>query len=377
MEFLLRLTSLKIRRYNSFLLVFLIFLFGLSNIVSLFLPFSIAVVVLTILFVFPSLCLMCKSINVKFIAFVFAFLCLIGLQYIVHIDNYVGTVRTFLYFVSIGIISLFVGSNKIDWVYVFEDAKCLAILNFFTNILYLRFSYENVDMLSMRFGYGILPSAMFFLYDAIKKKSFVSCLLFLITSTLIFIWGSRGALLVILIYLAIVVYKKSKRFFLIGGVAVVLLFEYVKGIFFTILNILPIDSLKLRKMEMMFTEGIAAASSGRDELYRNYWDLFEDNLLVGKGVYFWTATDGLYPHNLFLQAGVEFGITGLVLMLGFVCYAFFRIEKMQGMKGEYMLILFSIVIGRLLVSSSYWERPEFWLLLSLLLFNMKIYEQKA
>ena len=374
---LLVVSSKDVLCYNSFLVVFLIFLFGLSDVISLFLPFSIIVSILTLLFVLPSIILSYGRINRHFLLMIIGVGGVICFQFVIHLDNYLGTIKTFFYFISIGVVGLFVGINKIDWGYVYLKAKYLALLNFLLNILYVRMSYENIDILSMRFGYGILPSAMFFLSYAINKKSLLYSLLFMMTAMMIFIWGSRGALLVILIYLALVFYRKNRKLFYISILMFFCLWRQIVSVVLNFINILPFDGLKLKKMEMMLTEGIAAASSGRDELYQVYWKLFEDNVFWGNGVGFWEVTNSLYPHNLVLQAGLEFGVMGMLLMLLLIILALVKVMRLQGYMYECMLILFSIVVGRLLVSSSYWERPEFWLLFSLLFLNKRVYGQKA
>lgn len=364
-------------RYNSFLIVFVVFSYGLCNVVSLFISFSIAISLITLLLVGQSFVLNMNKLSVKFLTFSIVIVSLLLFQYFIHPNNIVGTTSTLIYFLSIGVVGLFVGSNEINWNYIFHYMRLLAVVNFVLNIIYVRLSYDNIDTLSMRFAYGILPSAMFFLFDLIKNRSFVSGVIFLTITCLIFIWGSRGAFLVILIYLFFVLYKRNKLLLFIGGGRILLFSKKIISILLYLINVLPVESLKLKKMSMMLTEGILAASSGREELYMNYWKIFEENILFGCGVGFWDDLNLLYPHNLFLQAAVEFGILGCVVVICYVILSFFKIEKMCGDQFEFMIIVFSIMIGRLLVSSSYWERPEFWLCLSMVFFNRYVYVQRT
>ena len=79
--------------------------------------------------------------------------------------------------------------------------------------------------------------------------------------------------------------------------------------------------------------------------------------------------NGLYPHNIFLQVASELGIIGLVALLMLLGLSAVRITLLNSDAFLFWAMLFSITYGRLLVSSTFWERPEFWLLTGAVLFG--------
>ena len=78
---------------------------------------------------------------------------------------------------------------------------------------------------------------------------------------------------------------------------------------------------------------------------------------------------GLYPHNILLEIAVEFGILGILIFSIILVTIIIKLFRLDLFSFFPYAALFSICFGRLMVSSTFWSRPEFWLIVSVFLFN--------
>ena len=67
-----------------------------------------------------------------------------------------------------------------------------------------------------------------------------------------------------------------------------------------------------------------------------------------------------YPHNIFLEAGVEFGFIGFVLVAIIILRACNIMVFKQTKYSHMILMFFCLSITRLMFSSSYWENTFIW-----------------
>lgn len=354
--------------YNSFLTAFIIFLYGLANIAARGNFTQVAIIVLALCLVVPSILKHIFIINIKMLFIFICGLIILTFQKFIYPENSIGFGMTLLSFCSIGFIGLYSGSLHFNIKNVLYFSKYLAYINLLINIVYICVARDDIDTLSMRFGYGILPSALCFFLDYIINNSRISLLNGIFISCLIFIWGSRGCLLVIALFMFMYGCKKhpTKTFIYLG--IILLCSGFLISNLSNLIDILPVESYKLRKMSMTLDEGLLAASSGRDVLYEFYWNKFRENLW-GAGVGCMYQFDMNYPHNIFIQVAVEFGVIGLITLCFYTLYALWVIFRQDGNLSLYLIMLFALTFGRLMVSSNFWDRPEFWFLMSLVLTN--------
>ena len=109
-------------------------------------------------------------------------------------------------------------------------------------------------------------------------------------------------------------------------------------------------------------------TSGREDNYATALQLIRDTYAIPNGVasYHIMTNASYYPHNIFLEAGVEFGLLGFVLVAVIVMRAC-RIMFFSSSKYSYLVLMFfCLSIPRLMVSSSYWENSYIWPMLMLM-----------
>lgn len=354
--------------YNSFLTVFILFLYGLANIVAFEGLVQIGMMALVVLVIFPSIIRHIYCLNKKMILIFLGFNIIFIFQIFIYPHNLEGIMATIISFWSIGLVGLYCGSLPFKINRVLYFGYKLAYINLFVNLIYIALARADIDTLSMRFGYGILPSALFFLLNYFLNGKKISLGLFFIIFCLIFIWGSRGCLLVIMLFATFYFFKKY-RFKALLGFGIILLFS---GIIISnlsnLIDILPFESYKLRKMSMTLNQGLVAASSGRDVLYAFYWNKFIENIW-GLGIGCQYLFNVNYPHNIFIQVAVEFGVIGLIILCIYIIEIYRIIHKQTLLLYYFLILIFSITFGRLIISSNFWDRPEFWFLLSMVFTN--------
>ncbi|MCI8995787.1 MAG: O-antigen ligase family protein [Lachnospiraceae bacterium] len=256
----------------------------------------------------------------------------------------------------------------------------LATLNFFV-LCFIPFlgEYEY-----MRFGYGMLLSAVFFYIRLVygdklhinkKRQNKVGDALLLLASlSEMGIYGARGALLSFgLLFMIDWFIINKHRIFRNGLFLITVIFIYTQiGNILTIIELmlqrLGIFSYAIKKFRMQFESGIFAASSGRTKLYKAAIDKIIDHPWLGNGLDV-AEKDGLYVHNLFLQVGQDFGIPAMLFLIIFLILilSYINSKKVSLEVKIVYEVLFAISIGRLMVSSVLWRRPEFWMLVFLYL----------
>lgn len=366
----LRFNLKKDLKYDSFLVAFLPFLYGLANIFSVVGSISAGIIFLTVLALLPSIFLQPQR-WIKSLGLLFLVILLILPQLFIYPKNEEGIVSSLIALCSLGFVGLYIGSSdyKIEW--VIKYSYKLALVNFACNIIYLMKNSDDIDTLSMRFGYGFLPSVMFLLLSAITKKNKTSLLLSIIGLFLLLILGSRGCMICIIAFVLMYYGKKYIVQLVIACTALFLFKDLLIDFLLWGIDSLPFETYKLNKMITMLTSGIEAASSGRDYLYQFYFDKFTKNP-EGLGIGYNSTIGMLYPHNIILQIGIEFGLIGLAIWILYEILIFKRIIQLRGDKFNFMIIIFAITNGRLMVSSNFWERPEWWFLMALIFHSIVI-----
>ena len=110
-------------------------------------------------------------------------------------------------------------------------------------------------------------------------------------------------------------------------------------------------------------------SSGRMELYKDAVEVIFNNPF-GIGIFGYLkeikyAFLGYYPHNIFLEIGMHWGILGLVIFIIFLFKLLKKIANTQEKSYKIFLILLALFNLRLLLSDTYISYSFFWLLIAI------------
>lgn len=255
-------------------------------------------------------------------------------------------------------------------------AYCNLIISFFRFFLvtirgneFLTYGYD------MNFGYTLLFPLLCFMSLFVLERKRIYLFVSLISFVFVLLFGSRGPILCVGIYLVLlllfVLFRKQSThqrvltLSIIGflGLAAFLLLNYVVPLFD--LSSLP-RSLKYILRVDYFS---SSTDSGRKIIvedlsyYLNNIPFFGYGLLADQGF----LGVGKYSHNIFLEMWLTFGpvisVTIMVFLLALSLKVFF--DKQTSLVNKlFFITLWAFSFGRLLVSNSFWYETYFWCLIS-------------
>ena len=368
------LTKLERRkRVNAFAVIFLFFLYSLTTLPGMYVSQGMLTAFLSVIIFFPVILLnlTTKSTNANKIALIIDVVILFILMFELLVYNqYSDAIQdSILNMATIGSIGLLIGSLDFKLKDCVRYGQPLAIICAVTSLLYL-WLVPNKFLMSMRFGYAFLPSVLWFLMMAIYKRSVFNLILFSGGTITLIAWGSRGTLLVIIIFLILYFIKFHKVSLTITLLVIIPMLTILRGYLLMFLDRIS-DFTHARKIEkiisMVNENSLDSSSSGRDILYDRCIDVMELNPL-GNGVGWWSVDpfmNGLFPHNIILQVGTEFGIIGLAILIYVLFVSLKNTFSFDNIEFLLLIFIISITLGRLMVSSMYWARPEFWLYIAM------------
>lgn len=233
----------------------------------------------------------------------------------------------------------------------------------------------------MRFGYGMVPIVIFCYLDVVyylpkedKKQHIFDIVVMILGGVEILIYGARGSLLTIILFLLLERFVVGRAFsaknIILLALGLLTWWKIVPIIdyFEKLSKKIGIYSYSITKFKMQVAKGLAYASSGRDELYEQAIERIKAHPLLGNEIVL-DESGGRYVHNLFLQVGVDMGIVFAATLTIFLIYVLYKMGSKKNLMDERVVlcVFFSISVGRLLISSTIWRRPEFWMLVSLCL----------
>lgn len=282
-------------------------------------------------------------------------------------------------FLTIGIAGILFGTIRCSASYFCYVANKVAWINFlllgfipFTSL----YGESDLSINYMKYGYAILPIVLVAYTNIIRgHTSIAQWGLFLCSLLSLIVFGARGAQLTfVLFFLVSFLFLSRVRFIWKLLISVVILIgvfalPYLLTQLISILDQYGVSSYPIAKYkELLSGTDFIDTSSGRNFLYEYAYLRILERPLLGNpynSCYVDTGGDYYYYHNVFLDLLVNYGviITGvLIVLLVYVLWSIFTRGTLE--EKHLVIILFIIPFGRLMVSSSFWLRPEFWLFLS-------------
>lgn len=288
-------------------------------------------------------------------------------------------------FLTIGISGILIGSLKFSREEFMNYGFKISWINYLL-LGFIPFTYlYGEDINYMKFGYSLLPSVLFsfsFLFKKEKRKS--ALILFLLSFSELLLFGARGAMLTFILFAFLYVYFTSvfkRKFKIYLTLILVLIVSNVQLILRFVVSFLSeygMVSYSITKYLNLFEgNSFASTTSGRDHIYETAYQRIEDSPWFGNPINTcFIDTGSSYYHNIFLDILVNFGVFIFILFILFILLHFFRAMRSEDEKFKLIfLIVFIVSMGRLVVSSSLWQRPEFWIFMSYCIhFNNKKYK---
>ena len=288
---------------------------------------------------------------------------------------------------SIGFVVLFTLPAVCLMLFPFDYSVCIDCLVSISRISFcliclIPFFF---DYNYMRFGYGILPIVIMMYIDLVYRREkngkktkdlfrMIDIGILVIGFAEMLLYGARGCLVALIIFVAMDRILINKTHIIRNSILFLL-------VIIIILNIVPIldtvekiaenlgiYSYSITKFKMQLAGGFEYAASGRVSIYNQSLERIQAHPFFG-GMIDMDESGGDYAHNLFLQTAEDFGIPAMIILVLFIVYILIVIGQKRGTITEksLLMLLFSMSIGRLLFSSTLWRRPEFWMLVCMII----------
>lgn len=325
----------------------------------------------------------------------------------------IGLVFFFLIFYLASI--CFYGTEPEDWLYLGAEimlsvscyivaksindfAKFKAYLNITAIIvgissflLLFVFKMAEEELYSQYYGYMAL-SASIISASVLFEKFKITHLLNLILSLSVIVYsGARGPLVCFALFVGI-------KFLLISGISlrkritiltvvctlIAILIFFYQDILIYLSEIGEVKGYSLRLLTLMSDESLLI-DQGRDALRQYSIQLLTENPLTGVGIYndrillanhfrdSLSEVAGTYPHNIFIEVLLQFGLILGSLMIIWLLWIIYRVTLKNKNKDTKDIILIFLAIGffPLLFSGSYLQDGLFFLFLGLCINTVK------
>lgn len=251
---------------------------------------------------------------------------------------------------------------------------CCAVLA----LLLSNQSFLNVGKIYMSFANGLEMAAALLVYSSIIDGKKLDLVLVGFCLVALLFYGSRGAILILAILAAYLVWikYKSPKFVIAILFAAGFLVIFGPSLLSGVLVKLVDTGLSSRTLEKMIS-GSFFSSSDRSQIYQYLFEALLQHPMMGVGIcgdrYYlpmrFTGVDATYAHNLIIEMFLDFGIPMGSAVLAAICYFLYTCflkEQDLGKKGLFAVFVVSGFI-HLMFSRSWLTEQNFFILFALLL----------
>ena len=234
-----------------------------------------------------------------------------------------------------------------------------GIIIFINCYIVNRYSY------SMSLGYLLLLPAIFFFNKMLKDV--VSIFPFIISFLIILFCGSRGPLLSLAIYMLwnillsetdTIIKRRTKILLLIFTMGIFIFYNRIVNAFVLASNEIGIYS---RTISMIEANNVMR-DSGRNAIYLLNWQKIKEKPIFGWGICGELSYSNVYPHNLFIELCVDYGLILGALIIGLFVFSLLRKLISTCFSDNAIITLMCLGFIPLVFSTSYLEYPFFWVL---------------
>ena len=298
----------------------------------------------------------------------------------IHINKVSDRLDIYIYFIST-CLPIFVFVKKIaNWDVFLECARKISYLIIGLGLFFLVIrDSAGLNEYNMSLGYYLLFPTICMLYLCLNKANIiVHGIFFLIGTIVIFLVGSRGPILGIVLFwglyeLFVSRIESVKEFFIKGIEIVVLFVGFIKfnDIVLYLSKIMEIIGLESRTLQYLVNGDIGNLSN-RDIIYVWAFEQIDHSFFGGNGIGYSLAVIGTYCHNIILEMAVEFGVFiafGIVLSL--IILSAYKLYTSNSLEKGIILMWVCAGVVPLFVSSIYWEYMQFWMFLGVIISSGK------
>lgn len=240
----------------------------------------------------------------------------------------------------------------------------LILTAFFVLLCLLRLINSTAIGEQMVLAYSILFPTMFLYYTYSKTKNILDLLFFLSGVMMILMFGNRGSLLCLIIYLLVFLFLNYKNNIVLTINLILILgiiYIFLKPIMIVLMFLTRMVGLTTRIFDKYLEDELFSYenSTGRDKIHELLWNyITNDRGGIGYGL----GSDRLmgrtgteYAHNLIYEVWMDFGLyIGSILLILFLLFIIKVFRKAYGSdRFNLFLLLLIWSVGHLMLSGSY------------------------
>ena len=313
--------------------------------------------------------IMLKSkLKIKY-SFIIFFVLIVTILYLISYLNGVPLEKIIFYylFTLLGLFLMYITYCIKDLNILYDDFSKISLLIFLFSLLIV-FVNKIDNSYNMRYSYILSIALYFHTIDFFKFKKIKNIIIILIEFLLILFYGSRGPLLCYTIFfLAFIMFENKKT-------SIKLLFSFIIAYFIlNINNILLlisnlVDKLNISSRTLYLLINDFKHSSGRDLINVKVIEIIKDHLTVGVGIAGEFKYMNDYPHNIFLDLILHWGIIFGSIFIGMIICIITKALLLAKEKERYVLLVFiSYGLIALLFSGTYLSWDGFYILMGICL----------
>lgn len=356
----------KIESLNSLLLVLYIYLSTLTLPLKVLTDSGSPVWVITLLIVSISLYINKFKINIKVFFLIIIIFLLFLINYLI-VDFKEEVWNIFIEFIKFGLIPLYLASLVNNYNDLLRHWYTVSLFNIFIWLFFIGGVNER-SVNYMTLGRHMTLSFIVFTIYFYKNIKVINLILMLYSLLIITFFANRSSLLVCIVILIFFEMKSLKNkgmlysyvkssLYLFACIFIYLKMENLVIILRDTLQSYGINSYILTKAIFAFRHGIEESTSGRDSLYDQSLDIIKENNFMPKGIGYYQYTTGIvYPHNIFIDISITYGIFGLIAFICILIWAFCKSIRINNQSFKLVIItLFIYTFIRLNFSGMFWS----------------------
>ena len=229
---------------------------------------------------------------------------------------------------------------------------------------------------NLSYGYSVTFPIVIFITWALKEKKKVYDIPAAILLLAMLMAGSRGAIVVILMFIALIMYCYTTTLNLVKYLSIVVMgmitvvFVGFDNIILSIASFgskMGISSRTLTKL----AAGTITDGTGRDLIYDAAWGIIKEHKFFGAGLFgdrpvIVQYHNAGYCHNIFLELASNFGLIIAAIVIVLILFFSYKIMVVnKDREWKLLFIIFFSVSCQLFFSMSYWFVPSFWAMLGI------------
>lgn len=284
----------------------------------------------------------------------------------------------FAWWIPVGVFACSVYDKKVLIDTMYKGSFIIsAVLLVYFHMARVSLSIEGADIYSMSFGFAFILPIILHVSRLFSKFNFYLFLFVLLEVFTLFVFANRGVILSLVVYLAYKIVALSQSS--IKSFVIVTFFVIVGMVFFASSNnllgsintLLEANNMQSRTLMMMADDNLTD-DSGRSEIWALCYDMILEKPLLGWGLggeYYhlarayggFSANASAYtPHNGVIQAFVNFGIIGGIIVLILFLRPLFCLKRIkEPYTKELILVTGSAALIPCLISSDgLFYKPE-------------------